>query len=54
MIHPVAPGTGQRLFADGFSKQDLKLAGTKTFTNGIVLLIYGRGKNGAEQPAATH
>jgi dihydrofolate reductase len=54
MIHPVALGTGQRLFADGFGKQDLKLADTKTFTNGIVLLVYGRGKNGAEQPEAAH
>jgi dihydrofolate reductase len=42
MIHPVALGKGKRLFGDGPGKQDLKLADSKTFTNGIVLLVYER------------
>jgi dihydrofolate reductase len=40
MIFPVALGAGQRLFPDGFARQNLEHVETKTFSNGIVVLVY--------------
>ncbi len=39
MVHPVVLGGGKRLFADG-RHTTLKLAGTKTFSSGVVVLTY--------------
>lgn len=40
MIHPVVLGEGKKLFTDESRKQDLKLAGIKTFGKGIVVAEY--------------
>ena len=39
LIYPVALGSGKRLFIDG-TNTTLKLADTKTFSSGVVALIY--------------
>jgi dihydrofolate reductase len=39
LVHPVVLGSGKRLFKDG-SRATLKLADTKTFSSGVVALIY--------------
>jgi len=39
LVYPVVLGSGKRLFGDG-SKATLKLAETKTFSSGVVLLRY--------------
>jgi dihydrofolate reductase len=40
MVFPVVLGSGKRLFNDGIEKQVLKLAETKTFPSGVVVLTY--------------
>ena len=40
MVHPVVVGGGKRLFRDGSDKKILQLIETKTFSSGIVILIY--------------
>jgi dihydrofolate reductase len=40
MIHPVVLGSGRRLFADGGASADLRLAGTRTSTTGVVVATY--------------
>jgi dihydrofolate reductase len=40
MIHPIAVGGGKRLFGEGSDHKVVKLADTKTFSSGIVVLIY--------------
>jgi dihydrofolate reductase len=40
MIFPVILGKGKRLFADGLDTTALKLADTKVFGSGVVLLTY--------------
>ena len=41
-VNPVLLGRGKRLFQDLDSKVDLRLTGTRTFGNGVVLLQYER------------
>ena len=41
-VNPVLLGRGKRLFQDLDSKVDLRLVGTRTFGNGVVLLQYER------------
>ena len=41
-VHPILIGRGKPLFQPSDSKMPLKLAGTRTFGNGVVLLRYGR------------
>jgi dihydrofolate reductase len=48
MVHPIVLGRGARLFADGGDETTLKLAQTKPFRSGIVILEY----EPAEQPVA--
>jgi dihydrofolate reductase len=46
MVFPVVLGSGKRLFRDGIDKQALRLAETKTFGSGVVVLSYQpAGKN---------
>ncbi len=40
MVHPVVLGGGRRLFREETGKKVLRLVGTKTFSSGIVVLIY--------------
>jgi dihydrofolate reductase len=40
MVHPVVLGGGKRLFEDGIDKKVLRLAGTRTFSSGIIVLTY--------------
>ena len=40
MVFPVVLGSGKRLFPDGNEKKPLRLVESKTFTSGVVLLIY--------------
>jgi dihydrofolate reductase len=40
MVHPIVLGSGKRLFAEGDDQTVLKLADTKTFASGIVILEY--------------
>ncbi|MDQ1712561.1 MAG: hypothetical protein QOE45_2011 [Frankiaceae bacterium] len=41
-VHPVLIGRGKRLFPDLTAKKDLRLAETRVFGNGVVLLRYTR------------
>jgi dihydrofolate reductase len=41
-LHPVLLGDGKSLFADGTDRQDLELAGTKPYANGVVAMTYRR------------
>jgi len=40
MIHPILVGGGKRLFGEGIDRKVLRLVDTKTFSSGIVVLIY--------------
>ncbi|WP_433241248.1 dihydrofolate reductase family protein [Streptosporangium sp. CA-135522] len=40
LIHPIIVGSGQRLFADGAEQKGLKLVESKTFSTGVLNLIY--------------
>jgi dihydrofolate reductase len=40
MVFPVVLGSGKRIFGDGIDKKVLRLAETKTFTSGVVVLTY--------------
>jgi dihydrofolate reductase len=42
-VHPVVVGRGRRLFPDPGTAADLRLLGTHTFGNGVVLLHHRRG-----------
>jgi riboflavin biosynthesis pyrimidine reductase len=41
-VHPVVIGQGKRMFRSPETKIDLRLAETRTFGNGVVLLRYAR------------
>ena len=40
MIFPIVLGTGKRLFQDGYDMSVFNHAETKTFNNGVVVLVY--------------
>jgi hypothetical protein len=40
MIHPIVLGSGKRLFRDESDTKVLKLAATKMFDTGVLLLTY--------------
>ncbi|MGH8926885.1 MAG: dihydrofolate reductase family protein [Acidimicrobiia bacterium] len=40
LLHPVILGSGKRLFRDGIDTHHLRLAGSRTFSSGVVLLTY--------------
>jgi dihydrofolate reductase len=40
MVFPVAVGSGKRVFGDGIDKKVLRLADTKTFSSGVIVLTY--------------
>jgi dihydrofolate reductase len=40
MVFPIVLGSGKRLFGDGIDKKVLRLAETKTFSSGVVVLTY--------------
>jgi dihydrofolate reductase len=46
MVHPVVLGGGKRLFQDMNVKRVLRLAGTKTFSSGIIVLTYQSDRGG--------
>jgi dihydrofolate reductase len=49
MIFPVVLGSGKRLFGDGSgTTKALRLADTKTFASGVVVLTYEPAGNEAE------
>lgn len=43
MIFPIVVGKGQRLFEEGLEQTELKLAESKTFKSGVVVLTYHKG-----------
>jgi dihydrofolate reductase len=45
MIHPIVLGTGKRLFEDGGNQKALNLVGSKTFSTGVLYLIYQPDRN---------
>ncbi len=42
MVFPIIFGSGKRLLQEGCQQQSLKLVETKTFSSGVVVLIYQR------------
>jgi dihydrofolate reductase len=40
MVFPVVVGSGKKLFEEGIDTTVLKLADTKTFDSGVVVLTY--------------
>ncbi|MBZ0301619.1 MAG: dihydrofolate reductase family protein [Anaerolineae bacterium] len=40
LIHPIVVGKGKRLFQEGIATLPLKLVETRTFPNGVVLLVH--------------
>lgn len=40
VVHPIIVGSGKHLFPEGLDKTTLKLVETKTFSSGVVTLIY--------------
>jgi Dihydrofolate reductase len=46
MVHPIVLGSGKRLFRDGIDKRVLKLIDTRTFSSGIVVLVYQPDRKG--------
>jgi dihydrofolate reductase len=40
LVHPIVVGSGKRLFTDGIDTTALKLVETRTFSSGVVALIY--------------
>jgi dihydrofolate reductase len=40
LIHPIAVGSGKRLFPDGSEQAPLKLVDSKTFSTGVIYAIY--------------
>ena len=47
MVHPVILGSGKRLFRDGSANKVLKLAGTRSFSSGIIVLTYQLDRRGS-------
>jgi dihydrofolate reductase len=41
LVHPIAVGSGKRLFPEGSDKQPLKLLDSKIFSTGVLYLTYG-------------
>ncbi|MFC9287567.1 dihydrofolate reductase family protein [Streptomyces sp. NPDC057052] len=50
-VHPVLVGGGTPLFAEGSAPAGLRLVGTRTFGNGVVLLHHERGGGEPHGPA---
>jgi len=48
MVFPIVVGSGKRLFEDGSGMTVLKLAESKTFDSGVVVLTYEPVENGVE------
>src|SRR5262245_17458230 len=44
-VHPVAAGTGLRLFEDGGPERHLTLISARPFATGVVYLVYGPDRN---------
>jgi dihydrofolate reductase len=40
LVHPLILGSGRRLFPDGGSSATLRLTGSKTTPNGVVIATY--------------
>jgi len=51
MVHPVVVGNGKHLFGDGLAHLPLELVESKTFSTGVVYLIYrpASGQDNSEQ-----
>jgi len=45
LVNPVILGDGKPLFKQVLGSQSLKLASSKAFGNGVVLLVYHRAEN---------
>jgi dihydrofolate reductase len=41
LVHPIAVGTGMRLFAEGENPIPLRLISSETFSTGVLNLVYG-------------
>jgi dihydrofolate reductase len=50
MIQPIVLGSGKRLFREGSETSVLRLADTKTFGPGVVVLFYQRAETEEEAP----
>jgi dihydrofolate reductase len=48
MVFPVVLGTGKRLFGDASDKKPLRLTGSKTVGDGVVILTYAPARKEAE------
>jgi dihydrofolate reductase len=51
-VHPVAVGSGKRLFRDGSALIGLRLTDTKTFSGGVVALTYEPAPVGTDEARA--
>lgn len=49
MVFPIVWGNGKRLFRDGSEMKTLKLVETKTFSSGVVVLIYHPAETEAKE-----
>ncbi|UYM04176.1 dihydrofolate reductase family protein [Solicola gregarius] len=47
LIHPMALGSGRRLFADGCPRREFGLTSSVTTTTGVIIATYDRATNGA-------
>jgi hypothetical protein len=46
-LFPIVVGTGKRLFDDWSGRAPMKLVDSRTFTTGVVSLVYGPADEGA-------
>jgi dihydrofolate reductase len=51
LVHPLVVGSGKRLFEEGTGKVPLKLLTSKTFSTGVLYLVYGRAEEEPTAPA---
>ncbi len=47
MVFPIVLGSGKRLFGDTSDKKRLRLAESRTVGDGVAILVYERGEDGA-------
>jgi dihydrofolate reductase len=48
LVHPIAVGTGMRLFAEGENPIPLRLISSETFSTGVLNLVYGPAASPAD------
>ena len=48
LVHPIVIGSGKKLFPDGTEQTPLKLLNSKTFSTGVMHLVYGKDEGQKE------